>query len=215
MPVLALAGIVCAGCASVKLGPKFAQVREGSSREEVLTFMGTPDATGDIGTVTVLEQWEYSDDNHTYLIRFGAKKDEPREQWKVVGKTSFARRSIAGAFGKVRNGMTRGEVSDLLGPSAKPVSRQAPDPGDPCDPHYTALQTLLKGGIYEEWAYSDAGKTYLVWFGSLASESQEDWRVIGKITYTGDWTTTGEPVTEEPRPRPRRRASSSAEQMTD
>jgi len=204
--LLAPAAMLCAGCASPKLGPKFAQVRDGLSREEVLTIMGSPDSRGEVGTSAIVEQWEYSDDYYTYLVRFGPKKDEPREQWRVVGKQTTPGRSVSAAFAKVTNGMTREEVSGLLGECTAPLSKQAPEPGEPCEDHYAALQALLKGGRYEEWAYADAGQTYLVWFGTTTDEAREDWSVIGKSSYAGGWNSTDEPMAPPTQRRSKRTA---------
>ncbi|HZT83744.1 MAG TPA: hypothetical protein VFA26_26170 [Gemmataceae bacterium] len=175
--------LLSAGCRSPSLGPKFANIRVGLSRDEVLAFLGPPDSKGDVGITSVVEQWEYSDSDNVYLIRFGPRGNEPRSQWRVVSMSTSRRKSIVGSFARVANGQSRDDVLGILGEPGAARLMTAPTTDLSYSGPHEPLRALLNGRQFEEWEYADGDTVYLVWFGTLQNEPQDDWKVIGKKSY--------------------------------
>jgi hypothetical protein len=86
------------GCTSVR----YKLVKEGMSRTQAKVFLGKPEkATShavygrafgpqpNLPESTPYDSWKYSDSKRFYLIFFSGAADAPRQDWKVVGKTSY------------------------------------------------------------------------------------------------------------------------------
>ena len=85
-------------------------------------------------------------------------------------------------FAQVKLGMSRAEVTALLG---KPATKQvAVIPASPMFGPVEQLTSALKAGSqYEEWMYANKKNTYYIWFGSAEQEPASDWRVIGNASF--------------------------------
>lgn len=85
-------------------------------------------------------------------------------------------------FELLRSGMTRGEVQQIMGVGCAERNITLPD-GPFWGPQAVLTRFIPANTPFEEWMYTNATTTFLVWFSSTNQIPREDWRVIGKTSY--------------------------------
>ena len=91
-------------------------------------------------------------------------------------------RTLAQNFSSIQTGMSRQNVKSIMGKPERADVGVVPQPPF-FGPQEALLGVLKPGASFEEWQYTDAENIYLIWFGSINDEPQDNWRVVTKFGY--------------------------------
>lgn len=173
--------VIVVGCSGGSTRDRFARVQPGQTREQVRALLG--DAVGGGVLNALIEQWEYTDDNTLYLVRFGPMEKMQRNPstWRVTNRESHPKESFVARFNRIYPGMTRDEIEKILGePKSRRQTRYSVTMRGPGE----GLSDLLKEGTaYEEWHYQDDTTDFWVFVGPKGDEAAPEWRVLSRESY--------------------------------
>jgi len=101
---------------------------------------------------------------------------------EVVEKKDQAIKGFEGKVNQVMTGMSREQVTTLLGKPSKKQVAILPKPPF-WGPQESLVNIISPGSEYEEWEYEVNNRTYLIFFGSVATRPETDWKVIDKTSF--------------------------------